>query len=75
MLPFVNKRIVSVGKELKVARRPSIEAPAKEKKAPPLNVVSSKVTLEEKPTALDSLLARVGPDHVVDMGTNTTPLE
>ena len=75
MLPFVNQRIVSVSKELKPARKPSKETPAREKKDPPLNVVSSKVTLEEKPATLDSLLARVGPDHVVDMGTNTTPLE
>ena len=40
-----------------------------------LNVVSSKVTLEEKATALDNFLARVASDHVVDMGTNTTPLD
>ena len=73
MLPFVNQRVMSVGKEMKT-RKPNKDTPTKEKKES-LNVVSSKVTLEEKTAALDSLLARIGSDQGVDMGTNTTPLE
>ena len=62
-----------MSKELKARKSAKDVVPEKQEHL--LNVVSSKVTLEEKTTALDNLLARVASDHVVDMGTNTTPLD
>ena len=62
-----------MSKELKARKSAKDVQPEKQEHL--LNVVSSKVTLEEKTTALDNLLARVASDHVVDMGTNTTPLD
>ena len=62
-----------MSKELKARKSAKDVVPEKQEHL--LNVVSSKVTLEEKTTALDNLLARVASDHVVDMGTNTTHLD
>ena len=74
MLPFVNQRIAaSVGKGLSL-KSSANEKPERENL---LNVVSSKVTLEDKnAAALDNLLAsQVSDKDAVDMGTNTTPIE